>query len=68
MATPATAGWRTSASPTPAAKLVDGILPEQLAYETAVLSVLAPEGQGDLAALLADLLSRLEGRMGALRA
>ncbi|WP_317441896.1 MarR family winged helix-turn-helix transcriptional regulator [Streptomyces collinus] len=48
--------------------LVDGILPEQLAYETAVLSVLAPEGQGDLAALLADLLSRLEGRMGALRA
>ncbi|MFF0223131.1 MarR family winged helix-turn-helix transcriptional regulator [Streptomyces sp. NPDC004629] len=48
--------------------LVDGILPEQLAYETAVLSVLAPEGQGELAGLLAELLSRLEGRMGALRA
>ncbi|MFE9450345.1 MarR family winged helix-turn-helix transcriptional regulator [Streptomyces sp. NPDC006739] len=47
--------------------LVDGILPEQLAYETAVLSVLAPEGQDELAALLADLLGRLEGRMGALR-
>jgi DNA-binding MarR family transcriptional regulator len=48
--------------------VVDGILPEQLAYETAVLSVLAPEGQGELAALLAELLGRLEGRMGALRA
>ncbi|MFE1310410.1 MarR family winged helix-turn-helix transcriptional regulator [Streptomyces sp. NPDC058755] len=48
--------------------LVDGILPEQLSYETAVLSVLAPEGQGDLAALLADLLSGLEGRMGPVRA
>ncbi|WP_425276654.1 MarR family winged helix-turn-helix transcriptional regulator [Streptomyces diastatochromogenes] len=48
--------------------LVDGILPDQLSYETAVLSVLAPEGQGELAALLADLLSGLEGRMGALRA
>ncbi|MFF7972574.1 MarR family transcriptional regulator [Streptomyces sp. NPDC007905] len=48
--------------------LVDGVLPDQLAYETAVLSVLAPEGQTELAALLADLLSRLEGRMGALRA
>ncbi|GHE03019.1 MarR family winged helix-turn-helix transcriptional regulator [Streptomyces alanosinicus] len=48
--------------------LVDGILPEQLAYETAVLSVLAPEGQDELAVLLAELLGRLEGRMGALRA
>jgi DNA-binding MarR family transcriptional regulator len=48
--------------------LVDGILPEQLAYETAVLSVLAPEGQDELAGLLAELLSRLEGHMGALRA
>ncbi|MFE1883571.1 MarR family winged helix-turn-helix transcriptional regulator [Streptomyces diastatochromogenes] len=48
--------------------LVDGILPDQLSYETAVLSVLAPEGQGELATLLADLLSGLEGRMGALRA
>ncbi|MFD8723275.1 MarR family winged helix-turn-helix transcriptional regulator [Streptomyces sp. NPDC059629] len=48
--------------------LVDGILPEQLAYETGVLSVLAPPGQGELASLLAELLGRLEGRMGALRA
>ncbi|MEW2155677.1 MarR family transcriptional regulator [Streptomyces sp. NPDC007189] len=48
--------------------LVDGILPEQLAYETAVLSVLAPQGQSELAGLLAELLSRLEGRMEALRA
>ncbi|MFF4315361.1 MarR family winged helix-turn-helix transcriptional regulator [Streptomyces sp. 900105755] len=47
--------------------LVDGILPEQLAYETAVLSVLAPEGQGELAGLLAELLGRLEGRTGVLR-
>ncbi|OLZ72272.1 MarR family transcriptional regulator [Streptomyces sp. IMTB 2501] len=49
-------------------ELVDGILPEQLAYETSVLSVLEPEGQGELAGLLAELLGRLEGRMGALRA
>ncbi|MFH9660306.1 MarR family winged helix-turn-helix transcriptional regulator [Streptomyces sp. NPDC017248] len=47
--------------------LVDGILPEQLAYETAVLSVLAPDGQGELAGLLAGLLGRLESRTGALR-
>ncbi|MEV0184844.1 MarR family transcriptional regulator [Streptomyces sp. NPDC050625] len=46
--------------------LVDGILPEQLAYEAAVLSALAPEGQGQLAGLLAELLSRLEGRIGVL--
>ncbi|MEU3526359.1 MarR family transcriptional regulator [Streptomyces sp. NPDC038707] len=48
--------------------LVDGILPEQLAYETAVLSVLPPGDQDGLAGLLAELLDRLEGRMGALRA
>ncbi|WP_078993129.1 MarR family winged helix-turn-helix transcriptional regulator [Streptomyces sp. MMG1121] len=48
--------------------LVDGILPEQLAYEAAVLAVLAPAGQGELAGLLGELLSRLEGRMEALRA
>ncbi|WP_323376352.1 MarR family transcriptional regulator [Streptomyces sp. RB17] len=48
--------------------LVDGILPEQLTYESAVLSVLAPEGLDELAVLLAELLGRLEGRMGALRA
>ncbi|MDN3262435.1 MarR family transcriptional regulator [Streptomyces sp. CSDS2] len=48
--------------------LVDGILPDQLAYETAVLSVLPPRDQDQLAGLLAELLGRLEGRMGALRA
>ncbi|GAA3155698.1 MarR family transcriptional regulator [Streptomyces rameus] len=47
--------------------LVDGILPEQLAYETAVLSALTPDKQGDLAGRLAELLSRLEGLGGALR-
>ncbi|MER6027209.1 MarR family transcriptional regulator [Streptomyces sp. NPDC001851] len=44
--------------------LVDGIIPEQLAYETTVLSVLAPEVQAELAGRLAELLSRLEGHMG----
>ncbi|MFF7754248.1 MarR family winged helix-turn-helix transcriptional regulator [Streptomyces sp. NPDC007971] len=48
--------------------LVDGILPEQLAYETTVLSALAPEGRGELAELLGGLLSRLESRAGALHA
>ncbi|QHA03077.1 MarR family transcriptional regulator [Streptomyces broussonetiae] len=47
--------------------LVDGILPEQLAYETAVLSVLTPGGQAELAGQLGELLGRLEGRTGALR-
>jgi DNA-binding MarR family transcriptional regulator len=47
--------------------LVDGILPEQLAYETAVLSGLDPTGQGELALLLSELLGRLEGRPGVLR-
>ncbi|WP_232839389.1 MarR family winged helix-turn-helix transcriptional regulator [Streptomyces triticisoli] len=47
--------------------LVDGVLPEQLAYERAVLSGLDREGQGELAALLGELLGRLEGRPGTLR-
>ncbi|MFE9173839.1 MarR family winged helix-turn-helix transcriptional regulator [Streptomyces kebangsaanensis] len=47
--------------------LVDGVLPEQLAYERAALSGLDGEGQGELAALLGELLGRLEGRPGALR-
>ncbi|KOU63259.1 hypothetical protein ADK57_22600 [Streptomyces sp. MMG1533] len=47
--------------------LVDGILPEQLAYETAVLSALDPAEQGELAVLLSGLLGRLEGVLGVLR-
>ncbi|MFJ1970115.1 MarR family winged helix-turn-helix transcriptional regulator [Streptomyces sp. NPDC087903] len=47
--------------------LVDGILPEQLAYETAVLSGLDPTRQDELAGLLGGLLGQLEGRLGALR-
>ncbi|MFI8189392.1 MarR family winged helix-turn-helix transcriptional regulator [Streptomyces sp. NPDC085946] len=47
--------------------LVDGILPEQLAYETAVLSGLGAPEQGELASLLGGLLEQLEGRLGAVR-
>ncbi|WP_107485899.1 MarR family winged helix-turn-helix transcriptional regulator, partial [Streptomyces sp. 13-12-16] len=48
--------------------LVDGVLPSQLAYETAVLSGLDGPELGELAALLGELLGQLEGRLGALRA
>lgn len=48
-------------------ELVDGILPEQLAYETAVLSVLTPEVRDELAGRLGELLGRLEGSLGVLR-
>ncbi|TGB10077.1 MarR family transcriptional regulator [Streptomyces sp. MZ04] len=44
--------------------LVDAILPEQLAYETVVLGGLDADGQGRLSALLGELLSQLEGRLG----
>ncbi|MGP4048236.1 MarR family winged helix-turn-helix transcriptional regulator [Streptomyces sp. 2A115] len=47
--------------------LVDGILPEQLSYETTVLSGLASGGQRELASLLSELLVQLEGRLGAPR-
>jgi DNA-binding MarR family transcriptional regulator len=47
--------------------LVDGILPEQLAYETAALSGLDTPDRGHLAALLGDLLVQLEGRLVAPR-
>ena len=47
--------------------LVDGILPVQLAYEPSVLSGIDPEHRDELSALLAGLLSRLEGRLGAPR-
>ncbi|MFE6281281.1 MarR family winged helix-turn-helix transcriptional regulator [Streptomyces sp. NPDC057877] len=45
--------------------LVDGILPEQLAYETAVLSGLGLLQQEELAGLLGELLAQLEGRLAA---
>lgn len=48
--------------------LVDGVLPAQLAYETAVLSGLQGPERGELAALLGELLGQLEGRPGTLRA
>ncbi|THC50083.1 MarR family winged helix-turn-helix transcriptional regulator [Streptomyces sp. A1499] len=44
--------------------LVDTILPEQLSYETVVLSVLDGGDQERLSALLGGLLARLEGRLG----
>jgi DNA-binding MarR family transcriptional regulator len=47
--------------------LVDGIMPEQLAYESAVLAALDGDRQGELADLLGELLSRLEGLMRTLR-
>jgi DNA-binding MarR family transcriptional regulator len=43
--------------------LVDGIMPEQLAYESAALSAMDDGRQGELADLLGELLSRLEGEM-----
>jgi DNA-binding MarR family transcriptional regulator len=49
-------------------ELVDGVMPEQLAYEKSVLSDFAPEGQAELATLLGDLLVGLESRLGAVRA
>lgn len=48
-------------------ELVDGILPEQLSYEMAVLSGLDDQGQHELAMLLGELLIQLEGRIGAPR-
>ncbi|MEU1511230.1 MarR family transcriptional regulator [Streptomyces sp. NPDC005811] len=48
--------------------LVDAVLPEQLAYERAVLSALDDDRQGELAGLLGELLSRLEGHMRTVRA
>jgi DNA-binding MarR family transcriptional regulator len=47
--------------------LVDGILPEQLAYENTVLSGMGQAEQDELAALLSGLLGRLEGLLGVLR-
>ncbi|WP_199855020.1 MarR family winged helix-turn-helix transcriptional regulator [Streptomyces dioscori] len=47
--------------------LVDGILPEQLAYETTVLSGLETTDQRELATLLGALLLQLEGRLNTTR-
>ncbi|WP_031524935.1 MarR family winged helix-turn-helix transcriptional regulator [Streptomyces sp. NRRL F-5123] len=46
-------------------ELVDGLLPEQLSYEAAVLSGVAGQAREDLAARLSELLVQLEGRLGA---
>ncbi|MDX6361195.1 MAG: hypothetical protein QOC85_198 [Streptomyces sp.] len=47
--------------------LVDGILPEQLSFETAALSGIDPARRDELAVLLGELLGQLEGRLGAPR-
>lgn len=44
--------------------LVDGILPQQLAYETTALSGIDLARQRELAGLLGELLGQLEGRLG----
>ena len=47
--------------------LIDDVLPEQLAYESAVLAALDADRQDELAGLLSELLSRLEEYTRALR-
>ncbi|WP_200302063.1 MarR family winged helix-turn-helix transcriptional regulator [Streptomyces adelaidensis] len=49
-------------------ELVDSVLPEQLAYETGVLSGVDTDDRLELAALLGELLIQLEGRLGLPRA
>ncbi|WP_433430322.1 MarR family winged helix-turn-helix transcriptional regulator [Nonomuraea sp. CA-141351] len=44
--------------------LIMRLMPEQLEYETALLSGLPPERERQLADLLAELLLMLEGRLG----
>lgn len=48
--------------------LVDSVLPEQLSYETAVLSGVESGNRRELAVLLEELLIQLEGRLGVPRA
>lgn len=48
-------------------ELVDGLLPQQLAYERAVLSGLDAESRDRLSAQLSELLVQLEGRLGGAR-
>ncbi|MFI0943711.1 MarR family winged helix-turn-helix transcriptional regulator [Streptomyces sp. NPDC021020] len=45
--------------------LVDGLLPEQLSYEAAVLDGVPGQAREELAARLSELLLQLEGRLGA---
>ncbi|MFD3409966.1 MarR family winged helix-turn-helix transcriptional regulator [Streptomyces cyaneofuscatus] len=47
--------------------LVDRLLPQQLAYERAVLSGLDDGSRGELASRLSELLVQLEGRIGGAR-
>ncbi|MEW2066685.1 MarR family transcriptional regulator [Streptomyces sp. NPDC007346] len=47
--------------------LVDRLLPEQLAYEKAVLSGLDERSRGELGSRLGELLVQLEGRIGGAR-
>ncbi|SEG94169.1 DNA-binding transcriptional regulator, MarR family [Actinacidiphila yanglinensis] len=49
-------------------ELIDSVMPDQLRYETAVLSGLPDGDQRQVAALLAELLVQLEGRLGLPRA
>jgi len=44
-------------------ELVDEILPEQLSYETGVLSGIGDDRQRELGTLLSELLGQLEGRL-----
>ena len=46
--------------------LIDRLLPEQLAYERALLSGLGAQRQGELSDGLSELLVLLEGRLGSL--
>ena len=48
-------------------ELVDGLLPQQLAYERTVLSGLDAESRDRLSAQLSELLLQLEGRIGGAR-
>ncbi|MCM6775188.1 MarR family transcriptional regulator [Nocardia sp. CDC159] len=45
-------------------ELVDAVLPQQLSYEKKLLADLPAGERDDLARILADLLSLLEGRLG----
>lgn len=48
-------------------ELIDRLLPDQLAYESELLSGLTDGQRAELSAILAELLVLLEGRLGGLR-